>query len=221
MNLLLMPLLALSRSRLMEALLDSATDYAIIANRPSDGLVTSWNEGAHRILSWTEKKCSGNPPAFSSLWRTMKGTQLAEMQNALDLGRGNDERWHQKKDGSSTRASDAAKDENGTAQGFLKILRDRTEQRGGGLEAQRADAEFLHSVLASSGSCIKVLDLNANVVFLNEGGLRALEVSDFDTISQFAIGRVSGRKNGKQRRNQRLPQAGRVAARDFRVSPKQ
>ena len=32
----------LSRTRLLEALLDSATDYAIIA-MDLDGLVTSWN----------------------------------------------------------------------------------------------------------------------------------------------------------------------------------
>ena len=50
------------------------------------------------------------------------------------------------------------KDETGTVQGFLKILRDRTDQRRA-IEAQRANAEFLHSVLASSGDCIKVLDL--------------------------------------------------------------
>jgi PAS domain S-box-containing protein len=175
----------LSRSRLLEALLDSATDYAIIA-MDLDGLVTSWNEGAHRILGWTEEEMLGQPASvFFTLEDRQKGTQLAEMQNALDLGRGNDERWHQKKDGSCFWASGEMmplKDENGTAQGFLKILRDRTEQRRAA-EAQRADAEFLHSVLASSDDCIKVLDLNANVVFLNEGGLRALEVSDFDTIN--------------------------------------
>ena len=50
----------LSRTRLLEALLDSATDYAIIA-MDLDGLVTSWNEGAHRILGWTEEEMIGQP----------------------------------------------------------------------------------------------------------------------------------------------------------------
>jgi PAS domain S-box-containing protein len=106
------------------------------------------------------------------------------MQSALDQGRGNDERWHQKKNGTCFWASGEMMpltDENGTPQGFLKILRDRTDQRQAA-EAQRADAEFLHSVLASSGDCIKVLDLDAKLEFMNEGGLRVMEVSDFNAI---------------------------------------
>jgi PAS domain S-box-containing protein len=173
-----------NRTRLLEALLDSATDYAIIA-MDLDGLVTSWNEGARRILGWTEEEMIGQPASvFFTLEDRQKGTQLAEMQSALNQGRGNDERWHQKKDGTCFWASGEMmplKDENGTAQGFLKILRDRTDQRQAA-EAQRADAEFLHSVLASSGDCIKVLDLDAKLEFMNEGGLRIMEVSDFNTI---------------------------------------
>ena len=172
------------RTRLLEALLDSATDYAIIA-MDLDGLVTSWNEGAHRILGWTEEEMIGQPASvFFTLQDRQKGTQLAEMQSALDHGRGNDERWHRKKDGTCFWASGEMmplKDENGSPQGFLKILRDRTDQRQAA-EAQRSDAEFLHSVLASSGDCIKVLDLDAKLEFMNEGGLRIMEVSDFNAI---------------------------------------
>ena len=173
-----------NRMRLLEALLDSATDYAIIA-MDLDGLVTSWNEGARRILGWTEEEMIGQPASvFFTLEDRQKGTQLAEMQNALDQGRGNDERWHQKKDGTCFWASGEMmplRDENGTPQGFLKILRDRTDQRQAA-EAQRADAEFLRSVLASSADCIKVLDLDAKLEFMNEGGLRIMEVSDFSAI---------------------------------------
>jgi PAS domain S-box-containing protein len=172
------------RTRLLEALLDSATDYAIIS-MDLDGLVTSWNEGAHRILGWTEEEMIGQPASvFFTLQDRQKGTQLAEMQSALDHGRGNDERWHRKKDGTCFWASGEMmplKDENGSPQGFLKILRDRTDQRRAA-EAQRSDAEFLHSVLASSGDCIKVLDLDAKLEFMNEGGLRIMEVSDFNAI---------------------------------------
>ena len=81
-----------NRMRLLEALLDSATDYAIIA-MDLDGLVTSWNEGARRILGWTQEEMIGQPASvFFTLEDRQKGTQLAEMQNALDQGRGNDER---------------------------------------------------------------------------------------------------------------------------------
>ena len=49
-------------------------------------------------------------------------------------------------------------------------------------QKQRADAEFLRGVLASSNDCIKVLDLDANLIFMNEGGQRIMEVSDFNAI---------------------------------------
>jgi len=44
------------------------------------------------------------------------------------------------------------------------------------------DAAFLHGVLAASGDCIKVLDLDGRLVFMSEGGRRVMEVSDFNAI---------------------------------------
>jgi len=49
-------------------------------------------------------------------------------------------------------------------------------------KAHEADVEFLRSVLASSGDCIKVLDLDGRLVFMTEGGQRVMEVSDFNAI---------------------------------------
>ena len=49
--------------------------------------------------------------------------------------------------------------------------------------ASRSSHEnFLEAVLTASADCIKVLDLDANLVFMNEGGQRAMEVSDFNAI---------------------------------------
>lgn len=41
---------------------------------------------------------------------------------------------------------------------------------------------FLESILASSGDCIKVLDLDGRIQFINQGGVRLLEASDADTL---------------------------------------
>jgi two-component sensor histidine kinase/PAS domain-containing protein len=49
-------------------------------------------------------------------------------------------------------------------------------------EALRESEEFNRRVLESSSDCIKVLDLDANLVFMSEGGQRLMEVSDFNTI---------------------------------------
>ncbi|MGI4793195.1 MAG: PAS domain S-box protein [Janthinobacterium lividum] len=165
-------------------ILDSAVDYAVIA-LDLDGLVTEWNQGACRILGWTEAEMLGRPASvIFTLEDRRAGVPQAEMHAALEQGRGTDERWHLRKDNSCFWADGEMmplKDESGAVQGFTKILRDRTEQRHAA-ERSRADAEFLRGVLASSGDCIKVLDLEGRLTFMSEGGQRVMEVSDFSAI---------------------------------------
>ena len=120
------------RQRFLEAVLESATDYAIIA-MDLDGLVTMWNKGAEKILGWTEREICGQPASvFFTLEDRQRGIPQAEMQAALTKGFGSDERWHLRKDGSCFWASGEMmplKDDRGTVRGLLKILRDRTEHR--------------------------------------------------------------------------------------------
>ena len=173
-----------ARERFLEALLRSAIDYAIIATDLA-GLVTVWSEGARQLLGWTEAEMLGQPAhLFFTPEDQHGGAPQAEMQAALQAGRGIDERWHQRRDGSRFWGSGEmmpALDRAGTVEGFIKIVRDRTAQRLAN-ERHRADAEFLRSVLAASGDCIKVLDLDANLIFMSEGGQRLMEVSDFNLI---------------------------------------
>ncbi|MGI4809869.1 MAG: PAS domain S-box protein [Janthinobacterium lividum] len=165
-------------------ILNSAMDYGIIA-LDLDGLVTEWNEGARQIMGWTEAEMLGRPAAmFFTEEDRRAGIPQKEMTAALDHGRGNDERWHLRQDGSRFCAHGEMmplRDEAGTVQGFIKVLRDRTEQHQAA-EKNRADAEFLRSVLSASGDCIKVLDLDAKLTFMSEGGQRVMEVSDFNAI---------------------------------------
>jgi PAS domain S-box-containing protein len=41
---------------------------------------------------------------------------------------------------------------------------------------------LLHTLLASSGDCIKILDLDGNLIFMTEGGRKIMEVVDFGAI---------------------------------------
>ncbi|XUY30134.1 PAS domain-containing sensor histidine kinase (plasmid) [Agrobacterium sp. rho-8.1] len=174
------------RERFLEAVLQSAIDYAIIA-LDLDGLVTSWNEGARLIMGWTEEEMMGAPAAvFFTDDDKREGIPQREMTSALEKGRGNDERWHLRKDGTHFWASGemmTLRDDDGRVQGFIKIIRDRTEQRERD-EKIRADAEFMRKVLSSSDDCIKVLDLDARLTFMSEGGKRVMEVDDFDAIAE-------------------------------------
>ena len=172
------------RAHLLEALLASATDYAILA-LDLDGRVVLWNEGACSIMGWSEAEMLEQPvhAIFTEEDRRNRIPE-AEMRAAAETGTGTDERWHLRRDGSRFWANGEMmpmRDGTGAHLGYMKILRDRTAQR---LEAerQRADAEFLRSVLASSADCIKVLDLDAKLVVMSEGGQRVMEVSDFNSI---------------------------------------
>lgn len=49
-------------------------------------------------------------------------------------------------------------------------------------DALAANEAFMSSVLDSSNDCIKVLDLDAKLTFMSEGGKRVMEVSDFGAI---------------------------------------
>lgn len=120
-----------ARYRFLELLLESATDYAIIG-LDLEGLVVIWNNGAQRLLGWSEEEMLGRPAAlFFTIEDRQAGIPHGEMQRSIQDGRASDERWHLKKDGSRFWASGEMmplKNDAGTVEGFVKIIRDQTER---------------------------------------------------------------------------------------------
>ncbi|WP_264048880.1 PAS domain-containing protein [Methylobacterium flocculans] len=167
-----------------KAILESAVDYAIVS-MDLKGMVTSWSPGAELILGWDQADMCGKPAhVFFTEEDVAAGIPEQEMASALLHGRGTDERWHLRKDGSLFWANGEMmplRDEDGRHEGFLKILRDRTVQRDAAAKEQ-ADAAFMRGVLASSADCIKVLDPDAKLTFMNEGGLAVMEAEDFNQV---------------------------------------
>lgn len=172
------------RERRYRAIVESAVDFAIIAT-DVDGLITDWNQGAEKVLGWSaETMCGGLVDRIFTPEDRSADRPALEMRRALAEGRASDERWHLRQNGERFWASGEMtplRAEDGAHLGYVKVLRDRTAQHEAA-EAHRVDAEFLHSVLASSGDCIKVLDLDANLTFMSEGGQAIMEVSDFNAI---------------------------------------
>ncbi|MFD1950823.1 PAS domain S-box protein [Sphingomonas arantia] len=129
----------------LRAVVDSAIDFAIVAT-DLNGRVTRWNEGAHRILRWTEAEMLGEPlHRFFTAEDVAAGRVEFEMQSALATGHGNDERWHQRKDGERFWASGeltVLRDDDDSAIGYVKVLRDRTRQRLADEERNRLEAEL-------------------------------------------------------------------------------
>ena len=133
---------------LARLIIDSAVDFAIVTLTP-DGTITSWNEGAERIMGWTAEEAIGQSGSMFFVPEDVKaGWPEYEMRVAASEGSAQDERWHLAKGDRRFWASGrmmllvSRSDTEGPTikdnrfgvpdsrhVGYLKILRDRTEDR--------------------------------------------------------------------------------------------
>jgi PAS domain S-box-containing protein len=155
-------------------IVDGATDTAIISTDPC-GLVTSWNEGARRILGWTEAEMLGKTLDCLFTEEDRREGQLArEMDDARRLGRGAAEGgWRLRNDGSRFWASGEItpiRDDLRGIVGFIKIIRDRTSQRLAD-DALRDERRALE-ILNRAGSTLSIqTDLHRLVQVVTNAGV--------------------------------------------------
>ena len=120
----------LREAELFRLLVENVKDYAIFVIDP-EGRVESWNPGAERLLGFRDDEIIGqSADIFFTPEDIEKGFPQREMKQALEQGRGNDDRWHVRKDGSRFWCGGTLTplwDENRKLRGFAKIMRDRTE----------------------------------------------------------------------------------------------
>ncbi len=125
-----------------DALRQSAVAYAIIT-MDKDSLVTSWNEGARRLLGWSEDEMLGRSADMVFVPEDIAaGAPQQERATALRNGTAEDERWHARKDGDRFFASGLLMTLRDGSGGFLKIMRDRTEH----LQAERNQLRHLEQM---------------------------------------------------------------------------
>ena len=141
----------------------------------------SWNEGARRVLGWTEADIIGQSATVIFTEEDRRdGAPELEMQKALSEGRCADERWHLRQDGSLFWGSGdmlPLRTPDGVFEGFIKIVRDQTEQRRAD-EALR-DALGLNTlILNSSRDCILVLGLDGCIQYVSPGGMQSLDMNE-------------------------------------------
>lgn len=120
------------RDEHLRMIVESATDFAIFT-LSLDGHIVSWNVGAQRILGYTDQEIIGKHVSIIFTAEDIaEGRVESEMRTAADLGRKNDDRWHVRKGGVRFWANGMMMpltDEASQTRGYLKILRDRTEQK--------------------------------------------------------------------------------------------
>ena len=123
---------------------EQTEDFAIFTV-DNDGRILTWNEGAERVLGYTEEEALGQSAAviFTPEDRE-QGAPEQERKIARREGRAPDERWHLRKDGRRFWASGvlSALYDAGNPDGFTKILRDLTRQRRAEDERERLLGEL-------------------------------------------------------------------------------
>lgn len=127
------------------AVFDSAQDYAIIL-LDLDGRITDWNAGATRILGWRPEEMRGRTADVTFTPEDRHdGIPAQELRDALEKGTSADERWHLRRGGERFWANGETmvlRDEGGAAIGFVKILRDRTEQKESAARLQESQDRY-------------------------------------------------------------------------------
>ena len=189
-------------------ILDSATDYAILA-MDLDGKVTRWNRGAENTLGWTEAEMLGQSATIIFIPEDRKnGAPEAEMRGALETGSAADERWHLRKSGERFWANGQMTpllDEGGQAAGFVKVLRDRTDEHIAAEALQRTAAQ-LASAQEAGGVGVFTLDLATNTImgspeFCRIFGLDSCEALPAQIVEALVVPDDLGKASDQARRS--------------------
>ena len=162
-------------------ILDSAVDSAIVAIDHLDGLVTRWNEGARSLLGWTEDDMLGRHAARIFTPDDQAAGQLdQEMRSALARGVGTGERWQMRQSGERFWAAGEMTplvDDDGAAIGFVKVLRDRTDEHRAALALRESQRQLDRAQDAGAVGTF-TFDLDSNTIFATSGFWRLFGLPD-------------------------------------------
>jgi two-component system, chemotaxis family, CheB/CheR fusion protein len=114
-------------------LVEQIRDYAIFMIDP-DSRCTSWNAGVERVLGFQEDEFLGQDVSSSIFTPEdlAQGVPQQELQQAAEAGSAFNDRWMRRKSGShffANGTTTALRDPEGRLLGFMKVMRDQTEQK--------------------------------------------------------------------------------------------
>ncbi len=165
-------------------ILDSAVDYAIIATDLS-GQVTRWNKGAWRIFGWPEQAMLGQQTlACFTAEDQARDALHTEMRLALALGAASNERWHVRRSGQRFWATSELTpifDASGKAAGFVKVLRDQTEQHRAA-QALRQSEQRLQRAQEAGGVGTFTVDLETHYLSGTREFFKIFGLDDSDSV---------------------------------------
>lgn len=148
-------------------IIDSVIDHAVIT-LDLQGRITSWNEGAHRILHWDAEQMLGH--CFSELLAEQNSQDVTRqaLQDALAQGSAVHQRWYRRRDGSRFWGSGTLTvlREGSQPHGFIKIMRDLTALQAE-QAATRAAEERYRTLVNLSPQVVWQCDADGALTFCN------------------------------------------------------
>lgn len=168
-----------------QLILDNALDYAILT-ADMNGLIVSWSSGAEKLFGWTPKEAIGQPLDILFTQEDRKN-KLPESRRQMASQHRIDavERYHMRKDGSQFWASgdlQAFYNDDGQQQGFLKIVRDRTDERRHA-EALRLSEERVRLAQEAAGIGAFEIDRDRRVIEATPQFLKLLGFPESDELA--------------------------------------
>ncbi len=155
-------------------LVGNVLDYAIFVVDPGRR-VRSWSQGAEHLLGYSEEEILGElADRFYTPEDIADGVPGREVEEAMATGRGQDDRWHVRKDGSRFWSSGVLTpllDEAGSPRGLAKIMQDRTDWRHAEQARLRSEARTA-AVLEAALDAIITINHEGKVVEFNPAAER-------------------------------------------------
>jgi PAS domain S-box-containing protein len=148
-------------------ILDSLEDYAVITT-DGEGIILSSSKGTEEVLGYSASDLVGKNISIIYTPEDLK-TKVPQRERtaALEKGKGVDERYHLKKDGSSILTSGLLfpfVDTQGNHIGFTKIIRDIQEVHAISEKLKKSEARY-RALIEKSRDGITISDAKGNILY--------------------------------------------------------
>jgi PAS domain S-box-containing protein len=162
----------------LASIVDSSTDA--IYSKNLDGTITTWNKGAEKLYGYTAREAVGKQ--ISLIVPLDRREELSRITGLITGGQPVEpfETVRIAKTGRRIDVSVAispVRDGSGTIVGFSSIARDISEEKRIRDELKRSE-EFNSRMLESSSDCIKILDFDGRILYMNRAGRELLGSDD-------------------------------------------
>jgi PAS domain S-box-containing protein len=177
-------------------LVESSVDYGIF-HVGLDGLIETWNPGAHRIFGYTAEEIVGRHGSILFVPEDVyRGEPERETKFAMETGRAQDSRWHLRKDGTRFWANGVMlglRDQSGTLRGLAKIVRDDSSMKQS-QELLQYQLNLADAIAANAAEALFLIDSEGRTTFANPSAEQMFGWSHEELVGHFLHDKLHNRR---------------------------